>query len=355
MSRVMRVRGPGELVAAVPYLLGFTPQDSVVCVPLGGGPVARLDFPHEEGDIDPAVSALALPYLRDRLDVAVLLMTDDRAAAEKTGLALRRRLESQVRVPLMLWVDASLWTDLATGESGEILQQTRDTLAAEAVFGGRRLPAISRETLAAEVQPDPVGVAAVDERLPPARTFAAQVVREGNIGEEAIWVGDTVGNFCRSQRPLDDQAAARLLADMAIPELRDHAWLLMTQTDAGAHVALWADLTRRSPAEVRTPAASLLAFASWLDGNGARSWVALDLLTDQDLRGYPLAALTSEVLSQAVPPKLWETHRLAGEAMSAVQVGLQRAHLATRPAAEPQQRHRPNHGPNRGGPASPAR
>jgi len=33
MNDVMRVRGPGVLVAVVPHLLGFAPEASVACVP----------------------------------------------------------------------------------------------------------------------------------------------------------------------------------------------------------------------------------------------------------------------------------------------------------------------------------
>ena len=83
MNDVMRVRSPGELVAAIPHVLGFVPEDSVVCVPLGGGPVARLDHPHDEEDIGAAAGVLAAPYSRDRLDVAVLCLTEDRVTAEK--------------------------------------------------------------------------------------------------------------------------------------------------------------------------------------------------------------------------------------------------------------------------------
>ncbi|MGI8900788.1 MAG: DUF4192 family protein [Nocardioides sp.] len=39
----------------MPHLLGFVPEDSVVCVPLGGVPVARLDLPHDDEDIGAAV------------------------------------------------------------------------------------------------------------------------------------------------------------------------------------------------------------------------------------------------------------------------------------------------------------
>lgn len=241
MNNVMRVRGPGELVAAIPHLLGFVPEDSVVCVPLGGGgPVARLDHPHQPEDIGPAAAVLAAPYLRDRLDVAVVLLTDDRAAAQKMSHALRRRPVGHVRVPLVLWVDGSTWTDLTTGESGEVPEATRKQLAAEAVFVGRRLPAKSREALAVEVQPDPVRVAAVAQHLLHAMPSTGRLLEARHGEDEADWVRATVGGFCETQRPLDDATAARPL----VPD--------------GRALGLWAHRTWSSMLETwtrtRTPA-----------------------------------------------------------------------------------------------------
>lgn len=36
--------------------------------------------------------------------------------------------------------------------------------------------------------------------------------------------------------------------------------------------SLWVDMVRRAPDEVRAPAASMAAFASWLSGDGAKAW-----------------------------------------------------------------------------------
>lgn len=64
---------------------------------------------------------------------------------------------------------------------------------------------------------------------------------------------------------------------------------------------LWTDLTRRAPDEVRTPAATLLAFSSWPGGNGAKAWCALDQIPDG--LPYPMAALLATVLQEGVNPR----------------------------------------------------
>ena len=57
---------------------------------------------------------------------------------------------------------------------------------------------------------------------------------------------------------------------------RDRLWLDMNRGNAGSHVALWTDMTKRAPDEVRAAPASMLGFASWLSGHGALAWCALD-------------------------------------------------------------------------------
>lgn len=98
---VVTVAEPGDLVAAVPYLVGFTPQRSVVVVSLRGerlrcGVVARADLPDVGRASDEMVSAdtmsddfqqlltaqelvaqLVGAVLRDEPEEAVLLVYDD--------------------------------------------------------------------------------------------------------------------------------------------------------------------------------------------------------------------------------------------------------------------------------------
>ncbi|WP_363321291.1 DUF4192 family protein [Nocardioides sp.] len=86
----------------------------------------------------------------------------------------------------------------------------------------------------------------------------------------------------------------------------------MTREASREHQALWIDLTRRAPDQVRAPAASLAAFSSWLAGDGAKAWCALDQVpVDQP---YSMAAIVAGTLEAALPPGEWDEHRtvLAG-------------------------------------------
>src|SRR6476469_8558812 len=78
---VVTARGPADLVAAVPYLVGFVPTDSIVVVSLRGprlrlGLVARLDLP-DPAHVEEAAASLAQFVHRDGPRQAVVLVYDE--------------------------------------------------------------------------------------------------------------------------------------------------------------------------------------------------------------------------------------------------------------------------------------
>lgn len=65
----------------------------------------------------------------------------------------------------------------------------------------------------------------------------------------------------------------------------------MNVQNAASHVALWTDLTKRAPDDVRAVPASMLGFAGWLSGHGAIAWCALDQVPRD--KPYALAGLVA--------------------------------------------------------------
>jgi len=157
----------------------------------------------------------------------------------------------------------------------------------------------SRESMAEQLRSgDPAPIA---QHLPAAlETLAGLRGQPAELAAEARWLTGTVEGFVRTQHPLSDVDAARMLAGIQHTELRDAAWCVMDRTDAASHVALWNYLTRRAPEQVKTPAAALLAFSAWLGGDGARAWVALDQIPDPSQ--HTLALLVGQALIHGVPP-----------------------------------------------------
>lgn len=77
----------------------------------------------------------------------------------------------------------------------------------------------------------------------------------------------------------------------------------MNRDTVASHVALWTDMTRRAPDEVRAAPASLLGFASWLSGHGAVAWCALEQVP-QD-KPYALAGLVAAAVQSGMHPREW--------------------------------------------------
>jgi hypothetical protein len=308
MTEHLDISTPAELAAVVPHLLGFSPEDSLVCVPThGGGPVARVDLPHDSQTLRDVTQALADAYRRNRTTcpaVAVLAFTDQSRDAVVALQALTSALDG-TRVDAALLVDLHQWTDVTTGETGEVDAGTRDSIAAEVVGRGRALPKASRADLARALRGDGT---ALGELIPGVLARTTELTHDDLI-DEAGWVRHSLDRFQHNPVPVNDQAAARLVVALTLPPVRDLVLAEHCLDNAETMSSLWRDLVRRTPRADVGPVAELLAFSSWLAGNGAEAWVALDV--SEEAQAGPLADLVAEALQGAAPPHLWERARHA--------------------------------------------
>ena len=296
-----------DAIAAVPHLLGFHPAESLVLLPFSPQlPVVRVDIPVAAEDRD----ALWNESLRDALSphalraggqalMAVMCFTQDRSNGEATSRNFTQRLgEIGIGVPVRLWTNGFVWSEFNSGDAGRCSQQAADRMAAAGVVAGRLRPAESREAMAATLVGDHEPVAA---QLEPAYATA------GTPDAEQEWALNRLDRFHSDGTRLTDRDAARLLVALQTTSTRDALWEEMTCDNAGTHQSLWIDITRRAPNEVRAPAASMAAFASWLCGDGAKAWCALDQVpADQS---YSMAALVAGALDAGLPPSEWEHQR----------------------------------------------
>lgn len=296
------VQSPDELIAAVPHVLGFKPEESIVLMPITKGlPCARVDLPTTASDRDGVSRALRGPYgqhARPGAMVALVCVTEDRRAAELASQHIAAGLaEVGVDTKLRLWANGQRWVELDTGASGYQSQQAADRMAATTVLAGAVQPAANRDSLAASLAGDHEPLAAV---LPSARAAA----ESSTPGRERDWALDRLEQFHADGRRLSDPEAARLLVAVKTTATRDALWEDMSRENTSSHIALWTDLTRRAPDEVRAAPAALLGFSSWLKGDGARAWCALDQVpADQP---YPLAAIVASALQNGLHPREWE-------------------------------------------------
>jgi hypothetical protein len=96
MTADITLRGPGDVVAILPYQLGYHPRDSAVVISLRGkqvGLVARTDLPPEE-HVDEVVSTLMGPLVRDgATSVIVVGYEDDPDTSQPLLVGLVEQLE----------------------------------------------------------------------------------------------------------------------------------------------------------------------------------------------------------------------------------------------------------------------
>ena len=317
LPKTFTARGPVDLIAAVPYVLGFHPHDSVVLLTFGPGEAfhARVDLPDAEDDQCEVVDMLAEVVVRHGVGrVALLLYTDDPwTAATFHDVAVPVFIAHDVEVIDVLRVGADRFHSARdVDDAGQPYDLTTHAFTAEQVVAGAVVER-SRADLAATLDClDETDARAVEEavvgfdatfRAVPAFVTVDGIARD--LAEHGRWVQRTIRRHLRrgSQPSADD--AGRLLVLVAGVPLRDVAWAEMSRDDAARHLELWRALLRRCPADLVPAPAALLAFAAWLAGQGALAWCALDRCRSAD-PDYSMAECVAQLLEHAVPPSTWK-------------------------------------------------
>ncbi|MBB3045737.1 DUF4192 domain-containing protein [Nocardioides soli] len=308
------VQSPDELLAAVPHVLGFKPEESIVLVPFRPGlPITRVDLPTTAADREAVWDAVSGPYgrhARPGARLAILCFTEDRRSAELASQHLSNRLETVgITTHIRLWSDGERWREFNTGQTGLQTQATADRIAAATVLTGAAQPAANRASLAASMVGDREPIA---QLIPAARAAASA----SSPAVEQDWALDRLEQFHADGNRLSDVDGARMLVALETISTRDALWEDMSRENHTSHMALWNDLTRRAPDEVRAAPASMLGFASWLHGDGAKAWCALDQVPAD--RPYSMAAIVASALQNGIHPREWERYQtqmrdLAGE------------------------------------------
>ena len=309
-SPTFRIRTEADVLALVPYTLGFHPVDSLVLVTIDEQKrpfQARIDLPDDLDELPVIAEHLAFAALRNGAERAlVIAYTDDECLGQAAAAALEEVLErSGVPTVMTIRADGSRWFPLgdAAGEGdpdGQPYDVRGHELSSRAVLDGKvtfRDRAELADSLAAL---DPETVEEVE-----AAHDALQSVPPGQeLLLESLWLMEQVRNHVAEPKVPDASTTARLLRDLAHRDVRDLVWCDITRSNAPAHVTLWREVVRRSPERLVAPAAGLLAFASWLAGDGALAWCAVDrcLCADPD---HVLGQLVGEALTSALPPTQW--------------------------------------------------
>jgi Domain of unknown function (DUF4192) len=238
----IRVTGPADLVAAVPYLVGFQPVRSVVVVSLRGarlrcGLVARVDVP-PPGQLRPWADELASFVLRDEPREVVVLVYHDRpwrAARRPLGPAVqaleRRFADDGVGLKDALYVTQErFWSYLCTEPrccppEGRPVEAGRSSAVAASYVAEGKAPLTDRGAVVAQLHPGPPDVLAATRKAAVRATQLALTCDEPH--HEAHWLMWQTGTaelFSRLvRRRLDGDTRAPSTAEVGrvVAGLRD--------------------------------------------------------------------------------------------------------------------------------------
>ncbi|WP_327138942.1 DUF4192 domain-containing protein [Nocardia sp. NBC_01327] len=324
---------PGDLIAAIPAMLGFTPERSLVVVTLKqrGAEQPEVDMAirvdlHDCGeppDTD-IVRRIAEACSRADIVAALAVIVDDRLAipsacsvTDRSGDRLLATLEQHlIKVGVRLagaWAvagvlaDAPWWNLRDPRQRGTLPDPTASRIAAERVLAS--LPILGcREEL--------FGLVAVDESLrEQVAAVLPQMIAEaqrrlacdvciGNpdaYSRKALWrVMEVLKQSGNPQQvsPVDLAEVATALCDTTV---RDCMFGVAHGTYRVAAEQLWMLSTRALPDRHRAEAATLLAFCAYLRGDGPLAGVALETALAAD-PGHRMAELLDVALQVGLPP-----------------------------------------------------
>ncbi|MFI7467999.1 DUF4192 domain-containing protein [Nonomuraea sp. NPDC049646] len=307
----LTLTSPADILAAVPYLVGFHPHDSLVVIGLHRGQAkvaARWDVPFPRGTLDPLTGLLS------REGVTELVIVGYGSGDTVTPAVDEARLlaaASEIRVGEALRAhEGRYWSYVCElprccPPEGTPYDPTTSQIAAEATVRGlvalpdrrsleRTIAPAAGPVRMAMRQATATAVAEVRTRLvaaPDLDTFA-----RGYVAEALAEVRATLTVHAGGVR-LDDIAAARLGLALTVIRVRDEAWTMMRD----AHLPLWKDLTRRLEPRFVPPAASLLAMAAWRTGDNILATIALERALTTDPH-YSMANLLMHALQSLLSP-----------------------------------------------------
>lgn len=300
---VFKARTPEDLLAVVPAVLGFHPEESLVMLTFGGRRSfhARVDLPEEPGHVGRVVDMMLTPALRQRPETVLFVAySSDAARAASTALHASDVFDAHgFAVIKPLRSDGTSWFHVSPEEdpaqaTPHPYDVSTHALTAQSVLDGR-VTLASRAAVAASVAADPVAAEAV---------LQAWLVQLAEPLPDQHEVRALVARGLAGGGPLAEREVARLAHACLDPEVRDAAWSELRRETVEAQLDFWREVVVRTPDVLVAGVASVLAFAAWLAGHGALAWCAVDRSSAADPE-CSLARLVADLLQAAVPPTAW--------------------------------------------------
>jgi hypothetical protein len=311
---------PHDLLAAIPFLIGYHPQDSLVLVALKDeavGMAMRVDLP--VGVSAEGYDLLASHFLRDGADGAFIVayvgegavdpenvLINTSAALVRAGIDIKESLiVRNNRFRSMICSDLTC----CPPEGSLIPDLGSSRIAAEHVIAGHPMPFENVDGLVQSI----AAVASSFESVWADEVQAFWVSSDSEEIQElqrdgATAIIDLVGEYREGRGAEDRELAARVIGRLSDIQVRDFALGSHTDESADYYWAMWRDLLRIAPRGFVAPIACLFAAMAYERGEGALAQKGLDRgLGDDDQ--YSLAHLLRRVFTAGWPPQSFSAMR----------------------------------------------
>lgn len=310
---------PHDLLAAIPFLIGYHPTDSLVLVSLKDesvGMAMRVDYPTLiDSKFSPDLTDSLLFHLtREGGDGALVIayVPEDRNDGPMILETIAASLnEADIEVRESLIVQGGRWRSTLCSDElccppggNELPEIAASRVAAEQVSQGHPMPLLDSHALVDSIAPlalseDSDFIASVSTSHLSQRDGAISV-----IDLASRFIAGSIG----SNRVADQMLSARVISALRDIQVRDFA--LGSHDGATIHIyaMMWQYLLRIAPAGYVAPIASLYAALCYENGEGALANRSLDRAR-VDEPSYSLAALLRKVFSAGWPPESFAAMR----------------------------------------------
>ena len=307
------VKTPHDLLAAVPFLIGYHPTDSLVLISVKSDSLEmamRIDFP--KNPPEGSYQLLASHLKRDNSEGALIVAyepADSLAGPEVLHNVADAVASLDIPIRELMLVRNNHWRSLLCNddkccppEGNQIEEFVNSRIAAEQVASGKVLPfsdsgglthSISATILAKDIN---WNAQVVGFRVDPDANNLNELQRDG--AESILLLADfySQNGFCK-----DYDLMARVLGRLSDIQVRDFALGCHTDQTINSYWAMWRDLLRIAPPKFVAPVASVFASIAYENGEGALAHRALDRAIEDDPE-YSLARLLRRIFSSGWPP-----------------------------------------------------
>jgi uncharacterized protein DUF4192 len=311
----IRLRDLSELVAGIPFIIGFPPTDSLVlytfrrCPELGLSSTIRVNLPRPDHVLLVAEEMAEAVARNEAAVVVAVVVAENGSEHQELIEMLRKTLEDKnILLTHSSWVskivhgepwqcyDDPLCTDTVPDPQSSALA------AATAVAGDTVYP--DRETMAAHLAPDPEEMLAYRRKLLSAyRASSTQPYTDEDLQADMEILGHALDKATTSYElpTLTDHQMVRLARALSQGPVKDECLAMALSDEPEAAERLWTVLIRGLPAPDRAEPAFLLAMSAYLRGAGVIAALALKIVMEANPL-HRLAVLLDYALQRGMPP-----------------------------------------------------